>query len=64
MIPCRRFHRSGRERPNTLLSQSLHFSETASRKLELDGFRRPRCGGSKQLEDENCYTLRQVVASI
>ena len=29
MIPCRRFHRSGKERPNTLLSQSLHFSKTA-----------------------------------
>jgi hypothetical protein len=25
MIPCRRFHLSEKERPNTLLSQSLHF---------------------------------------
>jgi len=28
MIPCRRFHLSEKERPNTLLSQSVHFSES------------------------------------
>jgi hypothetical protein len=39
MIPCRRFHRSVRERPNTLLSQSLHFSETARQPGEGHGER-------------------------
>jgi hypothetical protein len=61
--PLRRFHRSERERPNTLLSQSLHFSETANWKRKYDGLSPTEMRRLKQLEDENAK-LRKVVADL